>query len=124
MLSPTNWIGVLISCAMPAASWPTDSSFWACRSSSSIASRSACARLASLMSNSIVCTWRPEESSVSTAPMSPSQISWPSARVARNSIGGLGSPAATAASASTISATSSGWMSRMTDRSRPATCWR
>src|SRR5437879_5957115 len=31
-LSPTNCTGVLISCAMPAASWPTDSSFWAWRS--------------------------------------------------------------------------------------------
>ena len=28
-LSPTNWIGVFISCAMPAASWPIDSSFCA-----------------------------------------------------------------------------------------------
>jgi hypothetical protein len=27
-LSPTNWIGVLISWAIPAASWPTASSFW------------------------------------------------------------------------------------------------
>ena len=40
-MSPTNWIGVLISCAMPAASWPTASSFCARRSSSSMRSRSA-----------------------------------------------------------------------------------
>ena len=30
-----NWIGVLISCAMPADSWPIDSSFCACASSCS-----------------------------------------------------------------------------------------
>ena len=35
MLSPTNCAGVLISCAMPAASWPTASSFCAWRSCSS-----------------------------------------------------------------------------------------
>ena len=29
MLSPMYWMGVLISCAIPAASCPTDSSFWA-----------------------------------------------------------------------------------------------
>jgi hypothetical protein len=31
-LSQTNWIGVFISCATPAASTPMDSSFWACAS--------------------------------------------------------------------------------------------
>ena len=34
-LSPMNWVGVLISCAMPADSWPMDSSFWAWASSCS-----------------------------------------------------------------------------------------
>ena len=34
MLSPMYCVGVFISCAMPAASWPTDSSFCACSSCS------------------------------------------------------------------------------------------
>jgi hypothetical protein len=36
VLSPMTWIGVLISWAIPAASLPTASSFWAWRSSTSI----------------------------------------------------------------------------------------
>ncbi|MNY66325.1 hypothetical protein D3C86_2037330 [compost metagenome] len=35
MLSPMNWMGVLISWAMPEAKRPTASSFWAWRSSTS-----------------------------------------------------------------------------------------
>ena len=54
-LSPTNWIGVLISWAMPAARRPTASSFWARRSS--ISSALATARF-SEMSNRMPCSGR------------------------------------------------------------------
>src|SRR5581483_679816 len=43
-LSPTYWMGVLISWAMPAANCPTDSSFCAWRSWTSMRLRSACSR--------------------------------------------------------------------------------
>ena len=64
-----NWIGVLISCATPAASWPTASSFWPSRSFSSSRSRSASARLASVTSNSSPWICRPSGPPLITAPL-------------------------------------------------------
>ena len=49
MLSPMYWVGVLISWAMPAARWPTDSSFWAWRSWISIMRRSCSACFCSFL---------------------------------------------------------------------------
>ena len=51
MPSPTNCIGVLISCASPAASWPTASSRWETR-------RSVARCLTSVMSESVPSTHR------------------------------------------------------------------
>ena len=53
VLSPMNWIGVLISWAMPAASWPMASSFWAWRSWSSRRARSISPRFRSVMSSMV-----------------------------------------------------------------------
>jgi len=50
VLSPTYWMGVLISWAMPAASWPMASSFWAWRSCTSMEARSSSEARRSVMS--------------------------------------------------------------------------
>ena len=57
-MSPTNWTGVLISWAIPAASWPTASSFCARRSSVSMRVCSSCACMVSVMSKTRPCSRR------------------------------------------------------------------
>ena len=57
VLSPMYWVGVLISWAMPAASWPMDSSFWAWRIWTSLRSCSASAffRAVTSLATRITC---------------------------------------------------------------------
>ena len=70
-LSPMNWVGVLISWAMPEASWPMTSSFWACWSWASSWRCSRC-RAASCTSRWMAGTRRARRS-LSTKSLAPAR---------------------------------------------------